>query len=128
MGVARCGLPVHAVGSTERITPKESTMSTDKKSKKLPTARAYREAAKRLHHVEGECEIDDNAKQAKVSRTRKQDEEGAYVQAWVWVPREEVDDSYDPSYLGPSVVGPSTSSKGCSAVSRPDHGREDGAH
>jgi hypothetical protein len=68
-------------------------MSTDKKKKKLPTAKQYREAAKRLHHEDGECEVDDNAR---VSRSSMDDEEGAYVQAWVWVPRQAVDKDYDP--------------------------------
>jgi hypothetical protein len=39
----------------------------------------YREAAHRLHHEDGSCEVDDNAK---ISRG---DDPGAYVQAWVWV-------------------------------------------
>lgn len=48
----------------------------------------YRAAAKRIHGVEGECEIDSNAV---VSRSEDQDgERGAYVQAWVWVGRADV--------------------------------------
>jgi hypothetical protein len=43
-------------------------------------AQAYRDAAKRLHHREGECEIDDNA------TVSFGDDAGAYVQAWVWIP------------------------------------------
>lgn len=43
----------------------------------------YRAEAKRLHHDEGECEIDSGAE---VSRG---DDAGAYVQAWVWVPHPE---------------------------------------
>src|SRR5712691_6732601 len=73
---------------------KESTiMSTDKKRKSPATAKQYREAAKRLHQEDGECEIDANAK---ISRASTEDEEGAYVQAWVWVPRQAVDKEYDP--------------------------------
>jgi hypothetical protein len=68
-------------------------MSTDKKRKKKPAAKLYRDAAKRLHEVDGECEID---YRAKVSRVDGPEEEGAYVQAWVWVPREEVDKDYEP--------------------------------
>jgi len=75
--------------------PKESTtMSADKKSKKLPTAEEYRDAAKRLYHVDGATEIDDKARVSRESTAR---EEGAYVQAWVWVPRQAVDKEYDPA-------------------------------
>lgn len=46
----------------------------------------FRDAARRLHHRDGECEIDDMPDQpAPVSRHN--DGDGAYVQAWVWVPR-----------------------------------------
>jgi hypothetical protein len=81
--------PAHGIKSA----PKESTMSTDKKSKKLPTAKEYRDAGKRLYHVDGATEIDDKAR---VSRESTEREEGAYVQAWVWVPRQAVDKGYDP--------------------------------
>jgi hypothetical protein len=37
-----------------------------------------------LHHVDGECEIDDAA------TISAGDDPGAYVQAWVWVPNEDV--------------------------------------
>ena len=40
---------------------------------------AYRAAARKRYHNEGTCEIDENAV-VSVS-----DDEGAYVQAWVWV-------------------------------------------
>jgi hypothetical protein len=42
-----------------------------------------RKAARILWHKEGEVEIDS---EALVSRS--DDSEGAYVQAWVWVPRD----------------------------------------
>ena len=45
---------------------------------------AYIAAARRKYAREGEIEVDENAK---VSRG---DDPGAYVQAWVWVPEEEV--------------------------------------
>lgn len=45
-----------------------------------PEAQAYRDAAKRQHHRECECEIDDNA------TVSFGDDAGAYVQAWVWIP------------------------------------------
>ena len=44
-------------------------------------AEAYRHAAKRLHAAEGEIEFDADAA---VSPS----EDGAYVQAWIWVDRE----------------------------------------
>ncbi len=43
----------------------------------------YREAAKSLHEVEGEVEIDSDA------IVSISDDPGAYVQAWVWVSDEE---------------------------------------
>lgn len=42
---------------------------------------AYRKAAKSQYHSEGQVEIDDDA-------LVSESEEGAYVQAWVWVPKE----------------------------------------
>ena len=43
------------------------------------TDEEFRAEAKKQYEVEGECEIDDDAV---VSRG---DDNGAYVQAWVWV-------------------------------------------
>ena len=43
---------------------------------------AYRNAAKAAYFEEGRCEIDDGA--------IDQGDAGAYVQAWVWVPREDI--------------------------------------
>ncbi len=40
----------------------------------------YRTAAEEFFHKDGECEIDEGAK------VSLGDDEGAYVQAWVWVP------------------------------------------
>jgi hypothetical protein len=40
------------------------------------------ELAKNQHHREGECEIDDNAI---VSEDLTHGDNGAYVEAWVWV-------------------------------------------
>jgi len=40
----------------------------------------FRSRAKELYQEEGEIEIDDNARVSAGSK------EGAYVQAWVWVP------------------------------------------
>jgi hypothetical protein len=55
--------------------------------KKKPTNKEMREVAKREYHCEGEIEIDDNAK---ISRDPKNEDRGAYVQAWVWVYDSEV--------------------------------------
>ena len=43
----------------------------------------FRIRAKELYHDEGEIEVDDNA------LVSAGDGDGAYVQAWVWVPSEE---------------------------------------
>lgn len=47
---------------------------------------AYRAAARRLHHRDGECEVDEGAT---VSASNPPDG-GAYVKAWVWVPADEM--------------------------------------
>jgi hypothetical protein len=49
-----------------------------------PGAQAYVAAAK-LHGKEGELEIDDNA------RVSKGDDDGAYVEAWIWVSDEDAE-------------------------------------
>jgi len=46
----------------------------------MTTEEWFRSRAKELYHEEGEIEIDDNAEVSTSGR------EGAYVQAWVWVP------------------------------------------
>jgi hypothetical protein len=43
----------------------------------------FRARAKELYHEDGEIEVDDKAP------VSTGDEDGAYVQAWVWVPLEE---------------------------------------
>jgi hypothetical protein len=43
----------------------------------------YREAAKETYHRQGEIEIDDNA-------IVSDSDDGAYVQAWVWVDVEQL--------------------------------------
>lgn len=51
------------------------------------------DAARHLEFIrDGECEIDDSAV---VSHS----EDGAYVMAWVWVDRTQVEPDYVPSYL-----------------------------
>jgi hypothetical protein len=66
----------------------------------------YREAAHRLHHDEGSCEVDENAK---ISRG---DDPGAYVQAWVWVPNEDTKRKLTPEevarWQGPAPQKPQT--------------------
>lgn len=47
----------------------------------------YREAAVEFHHDEGELEVDDHAP---VSQANGNPDEGAYVQAWIWISDEEV--------------------------------------
>lgn len=53
-----------------------------------PEERDYIERAKLAFNVEGELEIDDNAV------VSKGDDDGAYVEAWAWVPDDE-GDQYD---------------------------------
>ncbi len=45
--------------------------------------RWFRMRAKELYHRDGEIEVDDNA------RVSLGDDRGAYVEAWVWVPKGE---------------------------------------
>jgi hypothetical protein len=48
----------------------------------------FRIRAKELYHQDGQIEVDGNA------RISRGDDEGAYVEAWVWVPlKEEASDS-----------------------------------
>jgi len=48
----------------------------------------FRNRAKELYHEDGQIEVDGNA------RVSVGDDEGAYVEAWVWVPlKEERSDS-----------------------------------
>jgi hypothetical protein len=46
----------------------------------------FRARAKEIYYQEGEIEVDNNAL---ISRG---DDEGAYVEAWVWVPSSEEED------------------------------------
>ena len=47
----------------------------------------YREAARKEYQREGEIEIDDEAEVSRANEVGGDD--GAYVQAWVWVANEE---------------------------------------
>ena len=53
----------------------------------LPTDDQYIQRARDMYHSGGEVEVD---QQAEVSRAEEGTEEGAYVNAWVWVSKEEV--------------------------------------
>ena len=53
---------------------------------KLPTKKQMIAAARSQYESEGEIEIDDNAK---LSRAEGNPDDGAFVQAWVWVSDEE---------------------------------------
>jgi hypothetical protein len=52
-----------------------------------PTEEDYRAAARRLYNKDGECEVDTDAP---VSMQDPAEAEGAYVQAWVWVPADAI--------------------------------------
>jgi hypothetical protein len=53
---------------------------------KLPTRKQIIAAARSQYQSEGEIEIDDNAKH---TRAEGNPDDGAFVQAWVWVSDEE---------------------------------------
>jgi hypothetical protein len=72
------------------------------------TIKAYRDAAKRVWHDDGQIEIDDCAE---ISRSS---DSGAYVQAWVWVYNDQLEPEPGPTYdvwtaeqedLGPAPGG-----------------------
>ncbi len=50
-----------------------------------PTDKAMINAAHRLHHKDGEIEIDKDTDNLPTSRVSRGDDPGAYVLAWVWV-------------------------------------------
>jgi hypothetical protein len=50
-----------------------------------PTPEEYRQAARAMYQDEGTLEIDDSA------LVSEGDEDGAYVQAWVWVSKSETE-------------------------------------
>ena len=66
-----------------------------------PTAKDYIAMARELHTKEGEIEIDmldetDAMAETRVSRSEDSSGEiGAYVKAWVWVPRESLQPDYE---------------------------------
>jgi hypothetical protein len=73
----------HAGGRVSLMCPKDHewlTKMTDRdNAQEDPDFGKYRDAAKKLHHREGELEIDDDA------IVSKGEDPGAYVQAWIWV-------------------------------------------
>jgi hypothetical protein len=73
--------------SDEKLDPKDSTLA--KRSPGLHLDEQYRTAAKDTYHQDGSIEIDDHAI---VSHS----EEGAYVQAWVWIDQWQVDPEPSP--------------------------------
>ena len=58
------------------------TKKTDK-----PLVHEYRAAAIEFHYDEGAIEVDDSAP---VSQAEGNPDGGAYVQAWIWIPDEDV--------------------------------------
>jgi hypothetical protein len=56
--------------------------------KKVATKAVYREAAQQNLARGGELEVDENAK------VSMGDDDGAYVAAWVWVPRSSLPEEY----------------------------------
>lgn len=46
----------------------------------MPNIKWFRARARELYHIDGEIEVEENA------RVSLGGTEGAYVQAWVWVP------------------------------------------
>lgn len=55
-----------------------------------PSDQAMVKAAFRLHHKDGELEIDTHDSPMPASRVSRGDSPGAYVLAWVWVYDEQV--------------------------------------
>jgi hypothetical protein len=56
--------------------------------KKVATKAAYRQYAQENLHRDGEQEFDESAK------VSMGDDDGAYVQAWIWVPRSSLGSEY----------------------------------
>ena len=53
----------------------------------------YIEAARRIHHKDGEIEVDDGPGNGMVSRAPDNPDKGAYVQCWAWVYDSDVKES-----------------------------------
>lgn len=70
----------------------DSNINPDRTPINNATVCAYRDAARRVWHRGGEIEIDDFAE---ISRG---DDNGAYVQAWVWVCDDQLEAPAGPSY------------------------------
>ena len=57
-----------------------------------PSASAMTKAAHRLHHRDGEIEVDEYTSYLPTNRVSRGGEPGAYVMAWIWVSDEDVTD------------------------------------
>jgi hypothetical protein len=55
-----------------------------------PSDQAMVKAAFRIHHRDGEIEIDSHDSRLPTARVSRGDSPGAYVLAWVWIPYEDV--------------------------------------
>ena len=73
------------MNTTYLTTTWNSTINCEDEMKQL-TRKQMIAAARSLYQSEGEIEIDDNAK---LSRAEGNPDDGAFVQAWVWVSDEE---------------------------------------
>lgn len=86
----------------------DSAVHPDSSTPTAATVQAYRDAAHRIWHDDGRIEIDDFAEISRGS------DNGAYVQAWVWVYNSDLEPPAGPSYdvwtaeqedLGPAPGG-----------------------
>ena len=73
------------MNTTYLTTTWNSTINCEDEMKQ-PTRKQMIAAARGQYQTEGEIEIDDNAK---LSRAEGNPDDGAFVQAWVWVSDEE---------------------------------------
>jgi hypothetical protein len=72
-------VPTAGLSPANCIPPKIAAALAKEEAAQAEQEAAYRAAAQRLHHKEGEIEIDDAA------LVSLGDDPGAYVQAWIWV-------------------------------------------
>lgn len=81
----------HLLVAADAMDALTELTKADEEAKATPELDAkYRALAKEEYEVEGEIEIDDNAK------ISYGDDNGAYVQAWVWVEDPEGGEVHDP--------------------------------
>jgi hypothetical protein len=72
--------------STESLVTSSNSATNSEDEMKLPTRKQIIAAARSQYQSEGEIEIDDTAK---LSRAEGNPDDGAFVQAWIWVSDEE---------------------------------------